>query len=314
MSNQDEVNQKVNAFSDEGIDLKDLLFVLWAGKWTIIASSILAATFSVFYALNLPNTYNSDALLAPAEENNGGGLGALAGQLGGIASFAGINLGGTSGDKVTIALEILKSRRFLTEFIEDNNLKPLIMASEKWERSTNKVLYDESIFNESENKWVREVKLPKLPEPSLLEVHRHFLRNNLSVRLDEETGLVTLAVNHVSPFVAQEIAEKLVIAINLKMRDIDITEAVRSIDYLKEALNNTNVADMQQVFYQLIEKQQQNKMLANVRDEYVFKVIDPPTVAEEKSGPNRVMICVLFSMLGGFIGLVLVLMRNFLRK
>ena len=55
-------------------------------------------------------------------------------------------------------------------------------------------------------------------------------------------------------------------------------------------------------------------MLANVRDEYVLKVIDPAIVAEEKSGPKRAIICVLFVLLGAFLGVITVLLRSFLRK
>ena len=134
------------------------------------------------------------------------------------------------------------------------------------------------------------------------------------VTQDKETGLVTLSIKHFSPFVAKDIASKLVEAINTKMRQNDISDAQRSIDYLNEALLKTNVADMQQVFYQLIEKQQQTKMLANVRDEYVLRIIDPPIVAEEKSGPKRAIICVLFVLLGAFFGVLVVLVKNFIRK
>lgn len=42
----------------------------------------------MLYALNLPNTYKADALLAPAESSGGGGLARMADQLGGLAAVA----------------------------------------------------------------------------------------------------------------------------------------------------------------------------------------------------------------------------------
>lgn len=314
MHNQERVLQKQSNTAEDEIDLKELFIALWDGKWTIIVMSLIAAVFAVFYALSLPNIYKSEALLAPAEESSGGGLSALAGQFGGLASLAGVNLGGASGDKVTIALELLKSRQFIGEFVEKNKLKLAIMATEGWEQGSNTLVYDESVFDLESSTWVRDVKSPKTAEPSLLEVHKQFLKENLVVSQDKETGLVRLAVKHFSPYVAQQIASKLVDAINAKMRQNDIADAQKSIDYLKDALRETSVADMQQVFYQLIEKQQQTKMLANVRDEYVLKVIDPAIVAEEKSGPKRAIICVLFVLLGAFFGVITVLLRSFLRK
>ena len=70
------------------------------------------------------------------------------------------------------------------------------------------------------------------------------------------------------------------------MRENAVNEAQKSIDYLNFALSETEISGMQQVFYQLIEKQQQTKMLASVRDEYVFRTIDPAIISEEKSTPS----------------------------
>ena len=45
------------------------------------------------YALSVPNQYIATALLAPAQQESGGLSGAL-GQLGGLASLAGVSIGG----------------------------------------------------------------------------------------------------------------------------------------------------------------------------------------------------------------------------
>ena len=55
-------------------------------------------------------------------------------------------------------------------------------------------------------------------------------------------------------------------------------------------------------------------MLAEVRPEYVFKTIDPAVVPEEKSKPSRALICVLGTLLGGMLGVVIVLIRHFARS
>ena len=79
--------------SDDEIDLGELWNVIWAGKWIIVGVTFIFALASVFLALNLPNIYRSEVLLSPAEDNSGGGLAGLAGQFGGLASLAGVNLG-----------------------------------------------------------------------------------------------------------------------------------------------------------------------------------------------------------------------------
>lgn len=308
---QDENLNTAKNFAEDEIDLKELFTALWQGKWVILSSMITATVVAVFYALSIPNVYKSEALLAPVEENSSGGLSALAGQFGGLASLAGINLSGASSGKITIALELLKSRQFLGEFISKNNLKPEIIAAEGWDRSKNIIVYDKDIYSLEQKKWVREVKPPKQQEPSLLEAQKKFLEDNLIVSQDKDSGLVKLSVKHYSPYLAQELVSKLIKSINMQMRLKDIEEAQNSIVYLNEALSKTDVADMQSVFYQLIEKQQQTKMLANVREEYVLKVIDPAVVAEEKAEPKRAIIVILFSIFGGIVGSIFSFIKYF---
>ncbi|WP_105258048.1 Wzz/FepE/Etk N-terminal domain-containing protein [Pseudoalteromonas sp. T1lg88] len=308
MNNQNIQMQQVTIADDE-IDLKELFLALWQGKWIIIGTTIFAAVISVVYALSLPNIYKSEALLAPAEDNQSGGLSALAGQFGGLASLAGVNLGSGSADKTTIALELLKSRSFIGEFVKEHNLKPMIMAAIGWDQASNKILYDPEVYDAEKGVWVREVRASKQAEPSLLEVHYKFTKQFLNVTQDKDTGLVKISVKHYSPVAAKELTDKLIEQLNNTMRANDIADADNSIEYLNNALLETSIADMQKVFYQLIEQQQQTKMLASVRIEYALKTIDPAVVSENKSEPNRALVVVIFVLLGGGISTLLVLIR-----
>lgn len=296
------------------IDLKELFNIFWRGKKLIIIFSLFMAMVGVLVALSLPNVYKSEALLAPAEKQSGESLGALAGQFGGLASLAGVNLTGGTNTRLTLALELLKSRVFIGEFVERHKLKPVIMASEGWERSSNKVLFDDDVYNESKGLWVRDVNPPYKPEPSIQEVHEKFIEENLVIQKDEETGFIRLAVRHHSPELAFKIVMLLVGDINREIREKDILEAKQSIEYLEEALQETSVADMQEVFYQLIEQQQQTKMLATVQSEYVLKVIDPPLVAEEKDEPRRAVLVIVAGISGTLLSMFFLLFRNFFKE
>ena len=47
------------------------------------------------------------------------------------------------------------------------------------------------------------------------------------------------------------------------------------VEYLNQELEKTNVAELRQAIYRLIEAQIKQKTLARLRDEYVFRVLDP---------------------------------------
>ncbi|SUI48615.1 Wzz/FepE/Etk N-terminal domain-containing protein [Shewanella baltica] len=301
--------------ADDEIDLRELFSVIWQGKWLIIAITAVFAIGSVALALYLPNIYKSEALLAPAAEEQTGGLGALASQFGGLASLAGVNLRGKAAgtDKTQLAIEVLKSRKFASDFIQKHNILPDLMAAKKWDRDADIIIYDEEDYIASTHTWVRDVKLPFKPEPSMQEAYKVFSKL-FFVNSDKETGMVTISVEHLSPTVAQQWVTWLIEDINKVMKDRDVAEANRSSEFLNKQISLTNVADIKSILYKLVEEQAKTIMFAEVRDEYVFKTIDPALVAENKDKPKRALIFLLGTMLGSLFSIFIVFFRYFTEK
>jgi uncharacterized protein involved in exopolysaccharide biosynthesis len=71
---------------------------------------------------------------------------------------------------------------------------------------------------------------------------------------------------------------------------------------------------MQSAFYQIVEEQTKSLMLAEVQEDFIFKVVDPAVVPELKAGPKRALICVLGTLLGGMLGVAIVLVRFAFRR
>ncbi|MCU8021989.1 Wzz/FepE/Etk N-terminal domain-containing protein [Shewanella sp. SM78] len=302
------------AVQDDEIDLRELFSIIWQGKWLIITITAVFAIGAVIFAIEQPNIYKSEALLAPASEEQGGGLSGLASQFGGLASLAGVNLGSKGGtDKTELAIEVLKSRQFTSDFIQRHNILADLIAAEKWDREADKLIYNPELYNEQTNTWVREAKAPFKPEPSTQEAYKVFSKM-IAVNKAKETGMVTISVEHLSPSVAQQWVAWLIQDINKVMKDRDVAEANRSSEFLNKQIALTNVADIRTILYKLVEEQAKTIMFAEVRDEYVFKTIDPALIPEEKAKPKRALICVLGTMLGGMIGIMFVLIRHFLKK
>lgn len=306
----DDVYQK-DLLDENEVDFKKLWQIIWAGKWKVLFITSIFSVLSIFYSLSLPNIYRSEALLAPNSQESGrSGLSSLAGQFGGLASLAGINLGSGSGDKTVLALQILKSRQFLYNFIKENELSVPIVAAIGWHKPTNQIQYDPSVYDEEKQVWVREKTAFRGVEPSLQEVYKKFLADNLVVTQESDTGMVTISVSHFSPYFSKAVVDKLIYSLNETIKNQELNEAVKSIEYLNRELEKTKVSGMQAMFYQLIEKQQQTLMLTKIRDDYVLKVIDKAIVPELKSKPKRAVICILATLFGGILSIVLVLVQS----
>jgi uncharacterized protein involved in exopolysaccharide biosynthesis len=297
------------AMNDE-IDLKELFMVLWSGKWLISAITGAAAVVSVASALMLPNIYTANALLAPAEQS-GGGMSALMQQYGGLASLAGVSLpGGEGGSRAQLGMKLMKSRAFIGNFVERRDILPELMAVKAWDAGSGQIVFDSETYDGASKTWVREVEPPRQPAPSSQEAHKAFSAI-LGVSQDKQTGYVTVSVEHQSPVVAAQWVNWLVEDVNAAVKAQDVAEAEKSIEYLRDQVTNTSLADLQAVFFDLIQSQTETVMLAEVRQEYVFKTIDPAVAPEEKSKPSRALICVLGTLLGGMLGVVIVLIRYY---
>ncbi|BEU02746.1 LPS biosynthesis protein [Agarivorans sp. OAG1] len=297
--------------AEDEIDIRELFAVIWRGKWLIVACTLVFAIGAVIFAINQPNIYRANALLAASDQESNK-LSGMASQFGSLASFAGINIGGRTGtDQTTLAIEVLKSRQFFKDFLDKYQIKNDLMAAKGWNPVSGELSYDPEVYDAQTNNWTREVKAPNPVEPSMQESHGVFIREVLSITTDKETGLITIAAEHISPVVAQQWVSWLIKDINQVMQQRAQHETKANIIYLKEQLDKTSVAQMQTVFYQLIEEQTKTLMLAEANDDFVFKVVDPAVIAEKKVKPKRALICVLGTLLGGMLGVMLALVRHF---
>ncbi len=305
--------EKLNRTQEDEISFLELFSLAWKGKWIIIGVTFLFAIASVAIALSLPNVYKSTALVKPVENEGRNSLGALASQFGGLASLAGLNLNSGGVPDSVIAVEIMKSWGFIEDFIIKHDLAVPLMAVKNWDKQSGTLLLDESLYDQASKKWIRTNLSGKMAEPTSWELYKVF-KENISFSNDKETGLVSISVSYLSPAIAKQWVDWLVQDINKYMKDKALIEAEESISYLESQLNHTSVAEIRMVFSELIQEQHKTKMLAQVSDEYVFKTISEARVPEERESPNRVLICILGTLLGGMLSTFFVLLIGLIRK
>ena len=299
-----------NEFEDE-IDLRELFGVLWSGKIKIIAITAIFAVGSVFYALSIPNQYKATALLAPAQ-SDGGGLSSALGQLGGLASLAGVNIGGGESSESQIAQEIMKSWSFVEKFISDNDLEVEVYAAEGWSKDSDELYINQDAYDSESGEWLTEDSSGNVAPPTSWQLFETF-SGMLSVSEDKKSGLVSVSIEYYSPQVAKEWLDSYISAINEHMQARQVAKVSNNIDYLKAQIDKTSIAEMREVFYTIIEEQTKNKMVAEASPDYAFVAVSPSMVPEEKSQPKRALICILGTLLGGMLSVLLVLVGHYAR-
>jgi hypothetical protein len=294
---------------DDDLGLQYVFRVLLEGRWLLLGLGALAAVISAAVSLTIPNTYRAEALVAPVQEDSSGALMELSAQLGGLAALAGLNLGADEQDKTSLGMEVMRSRKFVASFIADHDAMVPLMASDGWDEGSGKLVIDRNRYDESGEKWVKRFWWSDGEAPTLLDAHEEFMEI-LDIREDNETGFIRISVLHHSPVLAKQWVDWIIDDINRTIMDQDVAEAQQAIDYLKEQIHSTSVAELQSVFYRLIEKKMETVMLAQVSDEYLFRTIDPAVVPEEKFKPSRTLITILGGLSGVLLASVILLFAS----
>jgi uncharacterized protein involved in exopolysaccharide biosynthesis len=307
-----ENNALMNDQYDDEIDLRELFMVLWAGKIKIVAITAVFAVASVIYALSVPNQYKATALLAPAQSSGGGLSGAL-GQLGGLASLAGVSIGGGEGSEAQIAQEIMKSWNFIEAFIADNDLAVELFAAEGWRKGSNELKINDDVYDSQNKQWLLENESGVVGPPSSWNLFKTF-SERLAVSEDKKSGLVSVSIEYYSPQIAKQWLDMYVSAVNAHMQQRQVDKVTNNINYLQAQIEKTSIAEMREVFYTIIEEQTKNKMVAEASPEYAFVAVSPSMVPEEKSQPKRALMCILGTLLGGMLSVLLVLAMHYTRK
>jgi len=274
---------------DDEIDLFELWETLMAGKWLILACAALCFAAAATLAFKMTPKYEARVVSIYAKEDSGG---RLAGQFGGLAELAGINLG-SSGDGSDAALAFLKSRVFLDRFIAENEILPAIYAG---------------IWDSQKKTWT----VPPEQQPTPYKAYQFFSQGLLNIGVDKKTGLITLTITWKDREQAVRWANTLVHEANEQLRQKAIAETQQSIAYLEKELQKTSVVEVQNTIFRVMESQIKTMMMANTQEQFAFKVIDPAVAVDVDAfvKPKRPRMMALGLVGGLFLGVVIVFLRK----
>ena len=276
---EDRAHYQVNSEAD--VSHLELLRLIWRQRWLIVAVTVLFAGVGAVYAMLATQWWRAEVVMLQVDSKPmAGGLA----QLGGLASLAGINLGGSSGSQNAVA--VLKSKDFAREFIEDKDLVQVL-------------LYD---------------RLNEKPSVDIRDAVEFFEKEVLVVFEDKKTGLIRLSVTWINPQVAAEWANELVLRANKRLRDQAIGDADRNIKYLQAELQAANMPTLQQAIGKVVESEMQKMMMARGNTEYSFRVLDGAAEPKKRERPQKALIF-LAALLAGFLASAFIIFaRDIIKK
>jgi uncharacterized protein involved in exopolysaccharide biosynthesis len=271
--------------------VSDLASLLWKQKVIISITAAIVTALAIAAALIMQPVYKAQVTMLPVQGGAGEGvLSGLASELGGLAALAGFS-GGT-GTRKDEAVALLNSEAVIEQFIEDKKLLPLLFPDR---------------FDPKTSKWT--VPADEIPTPQ--DAYRVFDRDVRRVIEDPIAGTVVLEILWPERETAAAWANEIVGRVNETMRRRTIAESQKSVKYLEEQLEETTMVELREVLFRVMQDQITTMTLANSREEFGLRVIDPAMAPGPKNfeRPNRRLI-VFAGIVGGLmLGVLAALIR-----
>tara|TARA_B100000579_G_scaffold421624_1_gene422627 strand:- start:2589 stop:3434 length:846 start_codon:yes stop_codon:yes gene_type:complete len=249
--------------------------------------TFMFACLSIFYALSIDKYYKSNLLMTSSLSS--GNQSSLIGGLLGSSDKPSISSGKITSEE---AIAILGSRKFLEKFVLDRDLLKILFSS-SWDNQNS-------------------VWIGLNEESPQIKDGYELISDSLSIDFDK--SLITLTLIFHDGDEVSKILNNLVDDVNDHLRNLAIAESSLNIDFLREEINKTQLAASKEMLYRLVESQTQSIMIANTRKDYAFKIIDPAVKPESPAGPNRKLIVIIGSILGGILSIAISLVLNFYKK
>jgi hypothetical protein len=185
------------------------------------------------------------------------------------------------------ALATLRSRAFLEKFIQEENLLPVLYWKD---------------WDPARRDWNPNLK----KVPTLSRAWKKFRDDVLRIEEVRGKGLYIVSVEWTDRKVPAAWLDKLINRLNRVMRDREMMEAQGVLKYLRTQVEQTDSVEIRSSLFKLTESQLRRGAMASVREDYAFRVIDPPFIsdADQFVYPRRVFIVALSILLGAVLAIV----------
>ena len=292
----------------ESLSLKNILKDLYYSRYLIFSSVLAISLISIALAFNSENVYRSESYLKLSDNpSNFMDQSPLNEAAGGISSILGLGL--ASSDKLVIStMKKIESRSFLKLLISNNpSFQKKLFASDSYNASTKKIKYDSNLYDESKDEWVKE-------EPKFFKVYDKY-KKSLRLEIEQDSSLLSISFEHVSPFFAKEAVEQIIGDINILERNRALENSEKTLFFLNQEMTKNQNLLVKKNISSLAEKELNKKMFAEVHtSEFLFRIVEPPFLPEEKIRPNRALYLIFGIIFGFLVGVFLSTLKNSFKR
>jgi len=298
---------------DDEVDLKELLSVLWRGKYFIIIFTMISLAAGSLYLRSLNSKYSVSILLAPVQEEQSK---PNFGNLGGLASLAGISLPtGNASDFAKYEI-MLKTQEISTLVFKEQNLVQALFSKE-WDNTQQIFRAPKQNRTTPIKNYVKELLTGRPPkeytEPSPARLTR-FINGNISIGLDKKTQYLNLSAESSNPELLTKLLVSMIKNTDELFKKKFIKQANDAVQFYQIKISKARSQEHRQILATLIAKEERKLLLATRDGPFVAEILTGPNTSLNPTSPKASLILALSILLGGFLSCGLLLIRNLLTK
>lgn len=270
--------RSIERFDDE-INLLEIYYILKKNKEKIIILVILAVSLTIGVSFIMTPIYEATAVLAPASnQSNPSFMSAFASQLGIISPQS---------PEVSEVVALLKSNVLQERVIKKYNLINVFFKPDDLKDKT-----------EEEKIW---------------EAIR-FFEKNLKVSYKQKDNIIQVSMQFKDPKISADIVNYLITELKEHMSEEMKRVAKTNRMYLESQLNKTMDPFIRAKIYNLIANQIEQYMLAEAKENFSFKVIDPPKAPDKKVKPKRALMAIVSFVASLMIGVFYAFVKEYIEN
>jgi len=295
MSSKHSLSTTSTATAAESIDLMPYLNGVIDARWWILAATVVATLLAAGWALSKPYMYESSVKISVVNIEDPGGVSPDDRRAAEVLTLVehGFVMGTTRDNYDEVMLARLRSRDFTMRFIDEGNLYRHFYP-QHWNAET--------------EQW-----LPGF-SPDRGATFTRFRDEVRKIHHDELTDIITISMHWPDAALARDWANQYVATFNEFIREKTLREVDRKLAFLDLQLRSSDVLDIQQSIYRLIEAQTAIAMLASAREEYALEVIDPAAMPYRSFNTSRKFKTIVGGIVGALLALFAVLASVLIRN
>jgi uncharacterized protein involved in exopolysaccharide biosynthesis len=327
------------------IDFKALFKILWKEKlWILLISSVFTLG-GIWYAFTVREEFVSEGKLLPEIS---GGTGSGFGGLANLVGIGGFELGmknNTDAIRPDLYPDVLHSTPFFLSLLKQ---EIITKDGARWnfEKYYHKAIEENQTIENKKLQYFKGKPVGVIVLNRLSELRINDLRERITASIDKKSGVISISVKMPDPVAAATIAKFSIDYMTEYVTDYRTEKARKEVDFLGEKVAASKgkfyatqekkakysdqfaaptirlqTADVQRerieseykissTFYNELLKKYEEAKIKLQQDTPTFIVLEPPVAPNEKSEPQKVIIILLFSFVGGITSVLVIFIKS----